>query len=154
VDSGRHGDTADASKPVAETIDDPFKIPPSGRDVTLGPGAVPSPRCRLASSADQRACLSAYIAIGDVPLNRAFLTLVDEIRRAAGTPSGAPDPAPVQRIRVEQRAWISIRDSECPHTAPIGAGPFWAEAQAGCFAEMATARTAELRDAVRRLRRN
>ena len=153
-DSGRHGDSADASKPVPEPIDDPFKIPPSGRDVTLGPGAVPSPRCRLASSADQRACLNAYIALSDVPLNRAFQTLVDEMRRAARTPSGEPDPTPVQRIRVEQRAWISIRDSECPRSAPTGAGPFWAESQAGCFAEMATARTAELRDAVKRLRRN
>jgi uncharacterized protein YecT (DUF1311 family) len=75
------------------------------------------------------------------------------MRRVAGTPVGAPDPPTVQRVRIEQRAWLSVRDNECPRTAPIGAGPFWAEAQSGCFSEMAAARAAELRDAVKRLRR-
>jgi uncharacterized protein YecT (DUF1311 family) len=146
---------ADAPKTPTATIDDPFRIPPSGRDPgALGAGSVPSPRCRLASAADQDVCLTAYIARGDVSLNRALESLVDEMRRVAHTPPGAPDPATVQRIRLEQRAWISIRNSECPRKAPMGAGPFWAEAQADCFAEMATARTAELRDAVKRLRRN
>jgi uncharacterized protein YecT (DUF1311 family) len=146
---------ADSPRTSTAAIDDPFRIPPSGRDpAALGAGSVPSPRCRLASAADQDVCLTAYIARGDVPLNRALESLVDEMRRVAHTPPGAPDPATVQRIRLEQRAWISIRNSECPRKAPMGAGPFWAEAQADCFTEMATARTAELRDAVKRLRRN
>jgi uncharacterized protein YecT (DUF1311 family) len=75
------------------------------------------------------------------------------MRRLAGTPAGAPDPPTVQRIRVEQRVWLGVRDAECPRQAAPGAGPFWAQAGARCFTEMATARTAELRDAVRRLRR-
>ena len=152
-------ESGEASR-AQEAIEDPFKIPPPGRDVTSGrgeatsgSGAVPSPRCRLASAADQQACLAAYIARGDVALNGALETLVGEMRRVARTPAGAADPATVQRVRIEQRAWIAIRDNECPRRAPMGAGPFWAEAQAGCFAEMAAARTAELRDAVRRLRR-
>jgi uncharacterized protein YecT (DUF1311 family) len=49
--------------------------------------------------------------------------------------------------------WLGVRESECPRQAPSGAGPFWAQAQSECFAEMASARTAELRDAVRRLKR-
>jgi uncharacterized protein YecT (DUF1311 family) len=138
-----------------EPFEDPFKIPSAGADVplALGRGEVPSPRCRLAAAADQQACLSAYIALGDASLNRAFDSLVGEMRRVAGTPDGAPDPPAVQRVRIEQRAWLAVRDNECPRTAPIGAGPFWAEAQSGCFNEMADARAAELRDAVKRLRR-
>jgi uncharacterized protein YecT (DUF1311 family) len=75
------------------------------------------------------------------------------MRRVERASPGTPDPATVQRIRVEQRAWLSVRDNECPRAAPAGAGPFWAEAQSGCFSEMASARASELRDAVKRLRR-
>jgi uncharacterized protein YecT (DUF1311 family) len=114
---------------------------------------VPSPRCRIAATADQRACLAAYVEIGDAAMNRTFDALVGELRRIAGTPLGAPDPPAVQRIRVEQRVWLGVRDNECPRQAPPGGGPFWAQAQSGCFAEMAAARTDELRDAVRRLSR-
>ena len=143
-----------ASRDSTDPIEDPFRIP-SGTEVVraLGKGEVPSPRCRLASSADQQACLAAYIAVGDIPLNRAFDSLIGEMRRVAGTPPGGPEPTTVQRVRFEQRVWLSVRDDECPRTAPAGAGPFWAEVQSGCFGEMAAARTDELRDAVKRLRR-
>ena len=147
-------DGSGASRDSTEPIADPFKIP-SAPEVpkALGKGEVPSPRCRLASTADQQACLAAYIAVGDISLNRAFESLVGEMRRVAGTPPGAPDPTTVQRIRFEQRAWLSVRDNECSRTAPAGAGPFWAEPQSACFSEMASSRTGELRDAVKRLRR-
>jgi len=137
------------------TFDDPFRIPasvPAGPK-SLGKGAVPTPRCRLESTGDQQACLEAYISLGDAPLDRAFGTLVDELRRVSNTPPGVPDPATVQRLRVEQRAWIAIRENECPRSAPADAGPFWAPLQASCFNEMAAARTDELRDAIKRLRR-
>jgi serine/threonine protein kinase/uncharacterized protein YecT (DUF1311 family) len=136
-------------------LEDPFKIPPSNKPVTLGPGAggLPSPRCQIAAAADQRACLDAYIAVADAPLTQAFESLVGELRRLAGTPAGAPDPLTVQRVRVEQRAWLSVRNDECPRTPPSGAGAFWAQAQSECFSEMAASRTAELRDAVRRLKK-
>jgi serine/threonine protein kinase/uncharacterized protein YecT (DUF1311 family) len=137
-------------------VDDPFKIPsaPStSAPPNAGPGWVPSPRCRIAATADQRACLAAYIEIGDGGMNRTFDSLVGELRRIAGTAPGAPDPPAVQRIRVEQRVWLGVRDNECPRQAPPGGGLFWAQAQSECFAEMAAARTDELRDAVRRLSR-
>jgi uncharacterized protein YecT (DUF1311 family) len=86
-------------------------------------------------------------------MQRAFDGLVSELRRIAGVPAGAPDPTPVDRIRVEQRAWLSVRNAECS-SAPVPAdGPFWAPAHAKCFNEMAASRAAELQDAVRRLRR-
>jgi serine/threonine protein kinase/uncharacterized protein YecT (DUF1311 family) len=145
--------------PAASTdsaLEDPFKIPaPSATAPSSGnPVSTPSPRCLLGATADQLACLDTYIAINDAPLTQAFDALVAELRRRAGTPVGAPDPPTVQRVRVEQRAWLSVRNSECPRTRPPGGGPFWAEAQSQCFAEMAVSRTAELRDAVRRLKRN
>ena len=98
-------------------------------------------------------CLDAYIAVGDAPLTQAFEALVAEMRRIARTPAGAPDPQPVTRVRVEQRAWLGVRNEECPRAPEPGMGPFWAEAQSACFAEMAASRAAELRDAVKRLKR-
>jgi uncharacterized protein YecT (DUF1311 family) len=149
--------TTTEAPPVTDTpIDDPFKIPSSSATPALPnakPGAVPTSRCLIAATADQRACLAAYIEIGDATLNRNFDSLVAEMRRVAGVPLGAPDPPAVQRIRVEQRVWLGVREGECPRQAPPGAGPFWAQAQSECFAEMAVARADELRDAVRRLRR-
>jgi serine/threonine protein kinase/uncharacterized protein YecT (DUF1311 family) len=150
-------DDAASSRAVA-VLEDPFKIPPrSGAGASapaLGTAPLgPSPRCRIAATADQRACLDAYIAIGDAPLTQAFDALVAELRRLAATPPGAPDPPTVQRVRVEQRAWLSVRNQECPRAPAAGAEPFWAEAQSQCFTEMAASRTAELRDAVRRLKR-
>ena len=135
-------------------FEDPFKIPAAAKatpPATLG--GVPSPRCHVAGPPAQRACLDAYIAAGDVPLTQAFDALVAEMRRISGAAAGAPDPQSVQRIRVEQRAWLSVRDAECPRTAEPGAGSFWAQRQSECFNEMASARAAELRDAVKRLKR-
>jgi len=146
-------DSATRSRSVSEPLDDPFKMPPAKTSVTLGAKSEPSPRCLLGSTADQQACLAAYITGGDAPLANAFESLVKEMRRVAHTAPGAPDPATVQRVRVEQRAWMSIRDSECPRKPSAGAGPFWAQAQSTCFTEMAGARAAELHDAVRRLKR-
>jgi serine/threonine protein kinase/uncharacterized protein YecT (DUF1311 family) len=139
-------------------LEDPFEIPPSatapGSPSTLGgKGAVPSLRCTIAAAADQRACLEAYIAAGDVPLTQAFDALVSEMRRVSGAAPGAPDPQPVVRIRVEQRAWLAVRNDECPRTPDPEAGAFWAAARSVCFTEMAQFRAAELRDAVRRLKR-
>ncbi len=115
-------------------------------------GGLPSSRCRIASHADQMACLTAYIAAGDGDMDGAFESLVTELRRAAGTAPGQPDPATVGRVRVEQRVWLSVRNAECPREPTRGAGSFWAQATSVCFNQMASARTAELRDAVRRLR--
>ena len=149
-------DRADGNgDPRNSTFEDPFRPPVSGPAVpkALGKGEVPTPRCRVASAADQRACLDAYIAIGDAPLGKAFDALVEELRRASNTPLGVADPATVQRVRVEQRAWMAVRENECPRSAPADAGPLWAPAAATCFNEMSASRAAELRDAIKRLRR-
>jgi len=114
---------------------------------------VPAPQCRVASSADQLACLDAYIAIGDAHLNKTLGALVEELRRVSNTPLGVADPPTVQRVRVEQQAWIAVREHECPRNAPAGAGRLWAQAAAACFNDMSSARTAELGDAVKRLKR-
>jgi uncharacterized protein YecT (DUF1311 family) len=151
--SGSRRDSTTAALPRADVVNDPFKIPSSPTPASLGSGGASMQRCALASTADQRVCLQAYVAAGDVPLNTAFASLVGELRRIAHTPADAPDPPNVQRIRYEQRAWMSVRESECPRSAPAGAGPFWAQTQAQCFNEMAKSRAAELRDAVKRLRK-
>jgi serine/threonine protein kinase/uncharacterized protein YecT (DUF1311 family) len=156
VQSGAGKDeTASRSRPEP-TFEDPFKIPSStpSSPPALGSGkGMPSERCRIAATADQRACLDAYIAAGDVPLTQAFDALVAELRRTAGTAAGEADPKTVERVKVEQRAWLSVRNAECPRDAAPGAGSFWAQARSTCYTEMAVSRAAELRDAVRRLRR-
>ncbi len=158
-DDGARIDSAETSE-IGE-LENPFRPPTvprtspaaagEGADAPAGP--LPSPRCRIAATADQRACLNAYISSGDAAMQRAFDALVSELRRIASVPAGAPDPTTVDRIRVEQRAWLSVRNAEC-RSAPVPAeGPFWAPAHAKCFNEMAVSRAAELQDAVRRLRR-
>ncbi|HEX6051357.1 MAG TPA: protein kinase [Gemmatimonadaceae bacterium] len=142
-------------------LEDPFRPPTVPRTSSMAAedragapsGVLPSPRCRLAANADQRACLDAYIASGDAAMHRAFQALVSELRRIADVPVGAADPKAVDRIRVEHRAWLSVRNAECRHQPAPAEGPFWAPAHAKCFNEMAASRAAELRDAVRRLRR-
>ena len=86
-------------------------------------------------------------------MQRAFESLVGEMRRAAGTPDGAPDPTNVARLRVEQRAWVSVRNEECRRVPSVDEGAFWASIHARCYNDMATGRAAELQDAVRRLKR-
>jgi serine/threonine protein kinase/uncharacterized protein YecT (DUF1311 family) len=157
VDSnGAGGAAAKVDAPSPAPVEDPFKIPPAARESSPalgGAGGVPIARCRIAATADQRACLAAYIDAGDAPLNRTFDSLVSELRRIAGTAAGAPDPPAVQRIRVEQRAWLGVRETECPRQPVAGAGEFWAQAQSQCFAEMASSRAEDLRDALHRVRR-
>ena len=157
-DSNRAGAQPAAGTDARDSIlpfEDPFRPPdpPPVMPRPLGKGEVPTPQCRVASAADQHACLDAYIAIGDAPLTKALGALVEELRRVSNTPLGVPDPRTVERVRVEQQAWIAVRENECPRTAPPGAGPLWAHEAAACFNRMSSARTAELREAVKRLLR-
>ena len=162
VDSPRAAARDDAladSVPDSVAVEDPFRPPTAPRSDAGGAatspsvGALPSPRCRLAATADQRACLDAYVAIGDAPMQRAFDAVVIELRRAAGVAATAPDPPSVERVRVEQRVWLSVRGSECRRQPTVDDGPFWAPVHAQCYNEMAVSRASELQDAVRRLRR-
>ena len=67
---------------------------------TIPPADGPSPRCRVASMADQRACLLAYIAVNDAPLQRVYDSLIVELRRVAGVRPRQPHPPTVERLRV------------------------------------------------------
>jgi uncharacterized protein YecT (DUF1311 family) len=102
--------------------------------------------------ADQRACLLAYIAVNDAPLQRVYDSLIVELRRIAGVSRGAPDPSSVTRLRVEQRTWIVVRDRECTRQPAPGSVPFWAQPLSECFAEMSAARAEELGEALQRAR--
>jgi uncharacterized protein YecT (DUF1311 family) len=127
---------------VAEP-EDPF------RPATAGP----SPRCAVASTADQRACLLAYIAVNDAMLQRVYDSLIVEQRRIARVRPGSGDPASVTRLRVEQRTWIVERDRECTRQPALGSVPLWAKPLSQCFAQMSGVRAAELRDRLARARR-
>ena len=162
VDSPRAAARDDAladSVPDSVAVEDPFRPPTAPRSVDSGAArcpslvSVPSERCRLAASGAERACLAAYVAIGDAPMQRAFDAVVIELRRAAGVAATAPDPPSVERVRVEQRVWLSVRGSECRRQPTVDDGPFWAPVHAQCYNEMAVSRASELQDAVRRLRR-
>jgi uncharacterized protein YecT (DUF1311 family) len=102
--------------------------------------------------AAQRACLLAYIAIDDAPLQRVYDSVIVELRRVTGVRRGQPDPPAVTRLRVEQRAWVVLRDDECTRDPAPGSIPYWAAPLAECFATMSAARAAELDEALQRLR--
>ena len=102
--------------------------------------------------ADQRACLLAYIDQNDVPLQRVYDSLIVELRRIAGARRGQADPPGVTRLRVEQRAWIVVRDRECTRRPAPGSVPYWAQPLSECFAEMSAARADELGEALQRVR--
>ena len=139
-----------AARPETATVVQ-VRRPTASRDST--PVSGPSPRCRVASMADQRACLLAYIAVNDSPLQGVYDSLIVELRRLARAPRGTPDPPSVTRLRVEQRAWISVRDRECTRNPTPGSTPYWAQPLSQCFADMSAARAGELREALQRTRR-
>ena len=117
--------------------------PRVARRDSAAPGR-PSPRCGIASMADQRACLLAYIALNDTLLQRGYDSLIVELRRLAGVRRGAPDPPAVTRLRVEQRAWVVARDRECTRQPAPGSVPYWAQPLADCFARVSAAREKEI----------
>jgi len=155
----RSADTLSGMRPTAPSGADSVSTrrdvvrPPAARSEPA-PVAGPSVRCRVASLADQRACLLAYIAVNDAPLQRVYDSLVIELRRRAGVRRGQPDPDAVTRLRVEQRGWIARRDAECTRNPVPGSIPFWAKPLSECFAALSAARKEELDETLRRLRRS
>ena len=84
----------------------------------------------------------AGIDRNDIPLNRTYQALIAQLRREAG---GTREPPAVQRLRVEQRAWIVERDRACQLNARAADGSLWGAKRAPCFARMSTAREEVLR---------
>ena len=104
----------------------------------------PSARCAVPRMADQRACLMAYVAVNDASLQRAYDSLIVELRRNANVRRGDPDPPTVRRLREQQRQWIVVRDRECTREPAPGYTPLWAKPISKCFARMSAERRAEL----------
>jgi serine/threonine protein kinase/uncharacterized protein YecT (DUF1311 family) len=112
--------------------------------------AVPTPRCRIATTADQEVCLRAYIRESDAPLQRVYDSLIVAVRRNAHV-SGVMDPPEVSQLRVEQRRWVAERERVCMERRSAAIG-LWAGPLATCFKQQADARTGELRSALRQAR--
>jgi serine/threonine protein kinase/uncharacterized protein YecT (DUF1311 family) len=115
------------------------------RTADAASGPEPTPRCRVATVVDQRACLLAHIAMNDASLQRVYDSLIVELRREARAPRRSPDPPEVTRLRVEQRAWVVARDRECMRASDRPSTRLWARDRATCFAEKSAVRTDELR---------
>ena len=99
--------------------------------------------CRSAASDAQRTCLLGAIARNDAALNRTYNALIANIRARGGS------AADVERLRVEQRAWIAERDRTC-RSAASNAVAMWGVARAPCFAEQSTRRAQQLQARMRR----
>lgn len=114
---------------------------PSGEDYT---GA----SCASPALPDQRRCLLGYLARSDVRLDANYQALITRLKREAGTRPGAPEPQPVQRLRVAQRAWLVYRDDECRRRNQGQEGPLWAPTRAKCLGEYSDVRSRELSHAL------
>ena len=110
---------------------------------TLAPPA-PSDPCRSPASSDQRRCLMTHLAHSDAALDRTYRGLIADLKRAAGTPAGAPEPRSVKALRDAQRAWLVYRDTECRRRNRDREGPLWAPIRAQCLGEFSGVREAEL----------
>ena len=105
---------------------------------------MPSPRCRIATTPDQRACLRAHAALTDAPLVRVYNALLAEMRRTSGVAPGAPDPHEVRQLRVAQRNWIARRERTCMRDQATSDGGLWAPPLFACFTEMSATRRRDL----------
>ena len=96
-------------------------------------------RCNSPASADQRACLGAWVVEGDVELNRVYRQLVGQLYREPGdnTPS-------IRTLAAQQRSWLAYRDADCARRYPARSGSLWAPKRGECMRRMADARVAEL----------
>ena len=139
--------------PTMKTAPAPAKPQPTERGNATRVSDV-SARCASAAMSDQRACLLAHIARNDTTLQRVYDSLITELRRSAGVRRGAPDPATVTRLRVEQRAWVVTRDRQCTRAPAPGSIRYWAQPLAECFARVSAAREKKLGEALRRARQS
>ncbi len=105
---------------------------------------MPSPRCRIATTPDQRACLRAHAALTDAPLERVYNSLLAEMRRTSGVAPDAPDPHEVRQLRVAQRNWIARRERTCMRDQAASEGGLWAPSLFDCFTEMSATRRRDL----------
>jgi len=131
--------------------DVPWIAGPARPSVTTSAGNVSlddarsSPRCAMATMADQRACLTELVAASDAPLQRVYDSLIVETGRRTKMPPGGVEPPEVARLRAAQQRWVADREQECIRDRAPGFIPRWAEPLAACFARLSAARRDELR---------
>ena len=118
---------------------------------TLPPAGSDKP-CASPDAPNQRRCLMLHLARSDVMLDRTYQSLIADMKRAAGTPVGAKEPASVEQLRVSQRAWLVYRDTECRRRNRGKEGPLWAPVRAQCLGEFSGQRTEELAQALKERR--
>jgi serine/threonine-protein kinase len=140
-------DSAAVAAAPADSTTPPDTIAPPPPDTVLrtasrsasGEGA-----CAASDAGSQRRCLVALLERGDAPLNRAYAARIAELRRAAGTAPGAPDPPTVETLRAEQRAWLAQRDTECRRRGEGREGALWAPERARCLVALGQQRASAL----------
>lgn len=120
------------------------------RELSAGPASA-SPRAPISRTAcespaleDQRACLVAMLAEHDAPVNSAYRTRIDRLRREAGAGPGDPDPPSVRALREVQIRWLVFRDRECRRRTAASPETLWAPPRADCLGLFSTARAWEL----------
>ncbi|MGI9075856.1 MAG: lysozyme inhibitor LprI family protein [Gemmatimonadaceae bacterium] len=113
----------------------PTAKPAAARVMTL------DERCRSLALADQTACLLMLIERDAAELNHVYQMFIAALRRDAG---GVREPAEVQLLRTEQRAWLAERDRVCRIRTLVSEDPLWGVKRAPCFAELSKRRANEL----------
>jgi uncharacterized protein YecT (DUF1311 family) len=138
---------AAAAAPPADSTAPPDTIAPPPPDTVLRTASRSAPgdgACAASDAGSQRRCLLTLLERGDAPLTRAYAARIAELRRAAGTAPGAPDPPAVESLRAEQRAWLAQRDTECRRRGEGREGALWAPERARCLVALGQQRASAL----------
>jgi uncharacterized protein YecT (DUF1311 family) len=138
---------AAAAAPPADSTAPPDTIAPPPPDTVLRTASRSAPgdgACAASDAGSQRRCLLTLLERGDAPLTRAYAARIAELRRAAGTAPGAPDPPAVESLRAEQRAWLAQRDTECRRRGEGREGALWAPERARCLIALGQQRASAL----------
>jgi len=121
-------------------------VPPTSRDTALSRDSArvrsAAEVCASADPGDQRTCLGQLIKDNDTELNSVFRRLVTAMRRKANIADQDPEPPAILGLREAERRWVDDRDAAC---RDAGAGPRYARARAGCYADQSARRVRELR---------
>jgi uncharacterized protein YecT (DUF1311 family) len=121
-------------------------VPPTSRDTALPRDSArvrsAAEVCASADPGDQRTCLGQLIKDNDTELNAVFRRLVTAMRRKANIADQDPEPQAILDLREAERRWVDDRDAAC---RDAGAGPRYARARAGCYADQSARRVRELR---------
>jgi uncharacterized protein YecT (DUF1311 family) len=164
-DTSAYSEAADvATATVPDSALDRPATPPSmietGRPAAASPSASPavSPAepltgigCESPALADQKRCLMAYLARSDLELDRAYQAVIAEMKRQSPPAGKGREPDVVHKLRVQERAWLVYRDTECRRLNRGKEGPLWAPVRAECLGTFSAHRAGQLRAALARM---